>query len=125
MRLPITRSARLPNTGAATIASSSRGFETRLDRVSRGAGRGLPHFHAERFAGPGANRDYSPLAAQLEGLTQPHFEVVTRALAIAAGAAIICMARSLFWCWLRSFWQLVTRPVGMWVIRTAESVTLT
>ena len=37
----------------------------------------------------------------------------------------ICMARSLFWCWLRSFWQDVTIPLGRWVIRTAESVTLT
>ena len=40
-------------------------------------------------------------------------------------AASICMARSLFWCWLRSFWQLVTIPVGRWVMRTAESVTFT
>ena len=35
------------------------------------------------------------------------------------------MATSLFWCWLRWFWQLTTMPVGSWVIRTAESVTLT
>ncbi len=35
------------------------------------------------------------------------------------------MARSLFWCWLRSFWHDVTTPVGRWVMRTAESVTLT
>ena len=35
------------------------------------------------------------------------------------------MARSLFWCWLRSFWHDTTTPVGRWVMRTAESVTLT
>ena len=35
------------------------------------------------------------------------------------------MARALFWCWERSFWQETTRPVGRWVILTAESVTLT
>ena len=27
--------------------------------------------------------------------------------------------------WLRSFWQETTRPVGRWVMRTAESVTFT
>ena len=35
------------------------------------------------------------------------------------------MATALFWSWLRSFWQAATRPVGMWVMRTAESVVLT
>ena len=33
------------------------------------------------------------------------------------------MAR--FWCWDRSFWHETTMPLGRWVIRTAESVTLT
>ncbi len=35
------------------------------------------------------------------------------------------MARSRFLCWLRSFWQLTTMPVGLWVRRTAEEVLLT
>ena len=35
------------------------------------------------------------------------------------------MARALFWSWLRSFWHDTTMPVGRWVMRTAESVTLT
>ena len=35
------------------------------------------------------------------------------------------MARSLFLCCERSFWQLATSPVGMCVIRTAESVVFT
>ena len=35
------------------------------------------------------------------------------------------MAFALFWCWLRSFWQDTTIPVGKWVRRTAESVLLT
>ena len=35
------------------------------------------------------------------------------------------MARARFWCWLRSFWQLTTMPVGRCVMRTAESVLLT
>ena len=35
------------------------------------------------------------------------------------------MALARFWCCDRSFWQDTTTPVGRWVIRTAESVTLT
>ena len=35
------------------------------------------------------------------------------------------MAMALFLCWERSFWHWTTMPVGMWVIRTAESVVLT
>ena len=35
------------------------------------------------------------------------------------------MARSLFWCWLRSLCTATTIPVGRWVMRTAESVLLT
>ena len=34
-------------------------------------------------------------------------------------------ALSLFWSWLFSSWQVTTSPVGLWVIRTAESVVLT
>ena len=30
-----------------------------------------------------------------------------------------------FLCCERSFWQATTMPVGMWVMRTAESVVLT
>ena len=37
----------------------------------------------------------------------------------------IFMARSLFLCWERSFWQPATMPVGRWVMRTAESVVFT
>ena len=43
----------------------------------------------------------------------------------ASFAARICIARALFWCWLRSFWHETTIPVGRWVRRTAESVLLT
>ena len=32
----------------------------------------------------------------------------------------LAMALSLFWCWLRSFWQVTTMPVGRWVMRTAD-----
>ena len=35
------------------------------------------------------------------------------------------MALSLFWSWLFSSWQVTTRPVGLWVMRTAESVVFT
>ena len=35
------------------------------------------------------------------------------------------MALALFLCWLFSSWISTTRPVGRWVIRTAESVVLT
>ena len=35
------------------------------------------------------------------------------------------MAMSRFLCWERSFWHWATMPVGRWVMRTAESVTLT
>ena len=35
------------------------------------------------------------------------------------------IALSLFWSWLFSSWQVTTRPDGLWVIRTAESVVLT
>ncbi len=35
------------------------------------------------------------------------------------------MATSRLRFWLRSFWQATTMPVGRWVTRTAESVTLT
>ena len=35
------------------------------------------------------------------------------------------MAFSLFWSWLFSSWQLTLTPVGMCVMRTAESVVLT
>src|SRR4051812_30355797 len=35
------------------------------------------------------------------------------------------MADARFWICERSFWQDTTMPVGMWVIRTAESVVLT
>ena len=35
------------------------------------------------------------------------------------------IARSRFWCWLRSDWTATTMPVGRWVSRTAESVLLT
>ena len=35
------------------------------------------------------------------------------------------MAAALFLCCERSFWHWVTIPVGMWVIRTAESVVFT
>ncbi len=35
------------------------------------------------------------------------------------------MALALFWCWLRSFCTETTMLVGRWVMRTAESVTLT
>ena len=35
------------------------------------------------------------------------------------------MAVARFWIWERSFWQLTTMPVGMWVRRTAESVVFT
>ncbi len=35
------------------------------------------------------------------------------------------MATSRLRIWLRSFWQETTIPVGRWVMRTAESVTLT
>ena len=40
-------------------------------------------------------------------------------------AQSMLIARSLFLCCDRSFWQLATRPVGMCVILTAESVVLT
>ena len=39
-------------------------------------------------------------------------------------AASIFMHMSRFWNWLRSFWQLTTMPVGMWMRRTAEDVLL-
>ncbi len=35
------------------------------------------------------------------------------------------MAMSRFWSCERSFWQATTRPLGRWVMRTAESVVLT
>ena len=35
------------------------------------------------------------------------------------------IACSRFCSWERSFWQLTTTPVGMWVILTAESVVFT
>ena len=35
------------------------------------------------------------------------------------------MALALFLIWLFSSWQCTTRPVGIWVMRTAESVVLT
>ena len=35
------------------------------------------------------------------------------------------MACSLFWSWLFSFWQVTTSPVGLCVMRTAESVVFT
>ena len=35
------------------------------------------------------------------------------------------IATSLFLCCERSFWHDTTMPVGRWVMRTAESVTLT
>ena len=34
-------------------------------------------------------------------------------------------AETLFWIWDFSFWQVTTMPVGMWVMRTAESVVFT
>ncbi|KAG1078028.1 hypothetical protein G6F40_016888 [Rhizopus arrhizus] len=40
-------------------------------------------------------------------------------------AASIFIALSRFWCWLRPVWQATTMLVGMWVIRTADSVLLT
>ena len=36
-----------------------------------------------------------------------------------------CMARARFWIWLFSSCIDTTRPVGLWVMRTAESVVLT
>ena len=42
-----------------------------------------------------------------------------------SAALSIRIAVALFWIWLRSFWQDTTIPVGMCVIRTAESVLLT
>ena len=38
-------------------------------------------------------------------------------------STVIALMR--FCSWLRSFWQVTTMPVGMWVMRTAESVLLT
>ena len=35
------------------------------------------------------------------------------------------IALSLFWSWLFSSWQVTTSPVGLWVMRTAESVVFT
>ena len=35
------------------------------------------------------------------------------------------MAVERFLCWLRSFWQAATMPLGRWVMRTADSVLLT
>ena len=35
------------------------------------------------------------------------------------------MATSRFWCWERSFWQVTTMFVGIWVIRTADSAVYT
>src|SRR3546814_10408948 len=40
-------------------------------------------------------------------------------------AASIFIAVSRFWCWLRPVWQATTVLVGMWVMRTADSVLLT
>src|ERR671916_916256 len=37
----------------------------------------------------------------------------------------ILIACSLFWSWLFSFWHVTTRPVGLCVMRTAESVVFT
>ena len=37
----------------------------------------------------------------------------------------IPIAMALFWIWLRSFWHVTTVPVGICVMRTAESVVLT
>src|SRR3546814_11873348 len=40
-------------------------------------------------------------------------------------AASIFIAVSRFWCWLRPVWQATPVLVGMWVMRTADSVLLT
>jgi hypothetical protein len=45
--------------------------------------------------------------------------------ALSRRARRIFMALARFLCWLFSSWQLTTSPVGMWVMRTAESVVLT
>ena len=44
---------------------------------------------------------------------------------MAPPAASTLRALALFLCWLFSSWQDTTRPVGRWVMRTAESVVLT
>ena len=45
--------------------------------------------------------------------------------ACSSRARSTCMARARFWSWLRSSCMATTMPVGLWVMRTAESVVFT